>query len=113
MAFRPIHPGEHLAKELKEPGMSAAQLARNLAVLKNRVTSILNRQRAITGETALRFGTLLRDHSQVLAEPAEPVRYPLRPDEGRQVHRSASQIEAGGTHPPRLRSESRLQDALS
>jgi len=56
-----IHPGEHLAEELKELGMSAAGLARNLDVPTNRVTGILNGQRAITGDTALRlahfFGT--------------------------------------------------------
>lgn len=51
-----IHPGEHLAEELHELGMSAAQLARNLGVPTNRVTGILNRQRAITGDTALRLG---------------------------------------------------------
>jgi addiction module HigA family antidote len=57
----PIHPGEHLSVELTELGMSAAQLARNLAVPTNRVTAILNGQRSITGDTALRlahfFGT--------------------------------------------------------
>jgi len=56
-----IHPGEHLAEELKELGMSAAELARNLDVPTNRVTGILNGQRGITGDTALRlahfFGT--------------------------------------------------------
>ena len=56
-----IHPGEHLAEELKELGMSAAELARNLDVPTNRITGILNGQRAITGDTALRlahfFGT--------------------------------------------------------
>src|ERR1700675_4262742 len=56
-----IHPGEHLAEELKELGMSAAELARRLDVPTNRVTGILNGQRAITGDTALRlahfFGT--------------------------------------------------------
>ena len=61
MAIAPIHPGEHLAEELKELGMSAAALARNLQVPTNRVTGILNGQRAITGDTALRlshfFGT--------------------------------------------------------
>ena len=49
-----IHPGEHLAEELKELGMSAAELARKLDVPTNRVTGILNGQRAITGDTALR-----------------------------------------------------------
>ena len=56
-----IHPGEHLAEELKELGMSAAELARKLDVPTNRVTGILNGQRAVTGDTALRlahfFGT--------------------------------------------------------
>jgi len=61
MAVTAIHPGEHLAEELKELGMSAAELARKLGVPTNRITSILNGQRAITGDTALRlshfFGT--------------------------------------------------------
>jgi addiction module HigA family antidote len=55
MARKPIHPGEHLREELKELGMSAAELARRLNVPTNRVTSILNSQRAITGDTALRL----------------------------------------------------------
>jgi len=61
MAAMAIHPGEHLAEELKELGMSAAELARKLEVPTNRITSILNGQRAVTGDTALRlshfFGT--------------------------------------------------------
>ena len=56
MAVIVIHPGEHLAEELKELGMSAAELARQLRVPTNRVTGILNGQRAITGDTALRPG---------------------------------------------------------
>jgi len=36
--------------------MSAAELARQLKVPTNRVTGILNGQRAITGDTALRLG---------------------------------------------------------
>ena len=60
MSVTAIHPGEHLAMELKELGMSAAELARLLDVPTNRITAILNGQRA-TGDTALRlahfFGT--------------------------------------------------------
>ena len=61
MARIAIHPGEHLAEELDALTMSAAELARRLKVPTNRVTEILNGQRAITGDTALRlahfFGT--------------------------------------------------------
>ena len=61
MGRRPIHPGEHLAEELEVLDMSAAELARQLKVPTNRVTAILNGQRAVTGDTALRlahfFGT--------------------------------------------------------
>lgn len=61
MARIAIHPGEHLAEELDALNMSAAELARQLKVPTNRVTEILNGQRAITGDTALRlahfFGT--------------------------------------------------------
>ncbi len=61
MARSAIHPGEHLAEQLKELGMSAAALGRQLKVPTNRVTGILNGQRAITGDSALRlahfFGT--------------------------------------------------------
>ena len=61
MAVIAIHPGEHLSEELQTLDMSAAELARNLGVPTNRITQILNGQRAITGDTALRlahfFGT--------------------------------------------------------
>lgn len=61
MPITAIHPGEHLSEELRELGMSAAELARQLDVPTNRITEILNGRRAITGDTALRlahfFGT--------------------------------------------------------
>jgi len=61
MTRRPIHPGEHLREELETLQMSAAELSRQLGVPTNRVTNILNGQRSITGDTALRlahfFGT--------------------------------------------------------
>src|SRR6266576_3819428 len=56
MARLAIHPGDQLAEELKALDMSAAELARQLKVPTNRVTGILNGQRAITGDTALRLG---------------------------------------------------------
>ena len=61
MAVMAIHPGEHLAEELRELRKSAAELARQLKVPTNRITEILHGQRAVTGDTALRlahfFGT--------------------------------------------------------
>ncbi|MDR3792391.1 MAG: HigA family addiction module antitoxin [Terracidiphilus sp.] len=56
MSIQAIHPGEHLAAELEELGLSASELARRLDVPPNRITSILKGQRAITGDTALRLG---------------------------------------------------------
>ena len=56
MGRAPIHPGEHLAEQLGELGMSAAGLARQLGVPTNRITAILNGERAVTGDTALRLG---------------------------------------------------------
>jgi addiction module HigA family antidote len=52
----PIHPGEILSEELEEIGISAAELARQLNIPTNRITGILNGQRAVTADTALRLG---------------------------------------------------------
>jgi addiction module HigA family antidote len=56
MARTAIHPGEHLAEELEELGLSAAEFSRQIDVPVNRVTGILNGQRGITADTALRLG---------------------------------------------------------
>ena len=59
--MRPVHPGEVLAEELQELGLSANALANALGVPTNRITAILKGQRGITADTALRlsryFGT--------------------------------------------------------
>ncbi len=60
--MRPIHPGEILREEFLTPlDMSANRLAMALHVPANRITAILNGERGITAETALRlaryFGT--------------------------------------------------------
>ena len=56
MARSPIHPGEILADEIKELGISASELARSLHIPPNRITQILKGQRGITADTALRLG---------------------------------------------------------
>ncbi len=56
MAREPIHPGEILADELTELGISATELARQIKVPANRISQILSAKRSITADTALRLG---------------------------------------------------------
>lgn len=51
-----IHPGEHLAEELRVIGISATELARQIDVPVNRITAIIRGTRGITADTALRLG---------------------------------------------------------
>jgi antitoxin HigA-1 len=51
-----IHPGEILADELTELGVSPTELSRLMNVPPNRVTQIIHGRRGITGDTALRLG---------------------------------------------------------
>jgi addiction module HigA family antidote len=51
-----IHPGEILADELTELGVTPTELSRQLSVPANRITQIIQGKRAITGDTALRLG---------------------------------------------------------
>ena len=59
--MRPVHPGEILREELDGLGLSANALSKALGVPVNRVTMILNGQRGVSADTALRlaryFGT--------------------------------------------------------
>ena len=59
--MKPVHPGEVLRDELEELGLSANVLSKALGVPANRVTMILNGQRGVSADTALRlaryFGT--------------------------------------------------------
>lgn len=50
-----IHPGKVLAEELAEIGVSPTELARQIDVPPNRISQIINKKRAITGDTALRL----------------------------------------------------------
>lgn len=51
-----IHPGEILADELEDIGVTPTELSRQIAVPPNRITQIIQGKRAITGDTALRLG---------------------------------------------------------
>jgi addiction module HigA family antidote len=51
-----VHPGEVLADELEEIGVTPTELARQLAVPPNRISQIIQGKRAVSGDTALRLG---------------------------------------------------------
>lgn len=53
--MRPVHPGEILKEEIETLGLSARAFASALDVPPNRVTAILNEERAVTADTALRL----------------------------------------------------------
>ncbi len=59
--IHPIHPGEILAEELSDIGVTPTELARQVDVPANRISEIIRGRRSITGDTALRlahwFGT--------------------------------------------------------
>lgn len=56
MFKRAVHPGVILKDELEELGISLTEFARQIDVPANRVSQIIGGKRAITGDTALRFG---------------------------------------------------------
>ena len=60
--MKPLHPGEVLREEFLQPmGITAYRLAKDINVPVNRITGIVNEDRAISADTALRlsryFGT--------------------------------------------------------
>ena len=59
MARDAIHPGEFLADELEEIGITATELSRQIGVPPNRVLGIVHGDRSITADTALRLGQFL------------------------------------------------------
>ena len=60
----PIHPGQILREDLADEGVSLNQLARDLRVPMNRISAIVNGQRAITADTAMRLARYFGTSSQ-------------------------------------------------
>ena len=52
----PIHPGEQLADELSEIGMSSDTLAQQIQASSERIAAVLDGRRGICGDLALRLG---------------------------------------------------------
>ena len=78
-----LHPGEHLARELEEHGMSAAELARRVRVPVASITALLTGQDAITIDMAVRLAHVLgpsarfwrdlQDHFDLALKTSKPV----------------------------------------
>ena len=63
--FPPIHPGEILLTEFLEPlGISQYRLAKDTGVTPRRINEIVHGRRAITADTALRFGRFFNMEAQ-------------------------------------------------
>lgn len=61
----PVSPGDVLLHEFMEPlGLSARAVGRSIDAPANRVTEIINGERAITADTALRFERLFGASAQ-------------------------------------------------
>jgi addiction module HigA family antidote len=52
----PIHPGNFLRDELAALGLSARKFAEHIQVPHNAVTGIINGERSVSAEMAIRFG---------------------------------------------------------
>ena len=63
--MRPVHPGEILREELETLDLSANALSKALGVPVNRITAILNGQRGVTADTALRLARYFETTPQV------------------------------------------------
>lgn len=54
--MRAVHPGQILKEELDGLGVTLTEFARQIDVPANRISQIISGRRAVTGDTALRFG---------------------------------------------------------
>lgn len=83
---RTEHPGEILKKRLSASGFSAAALSRWLNVPTNRVTSIINGERSITGDTALRLAHFFKTPPEFwLTRQAEYELYKVMKEKGTEI----------------------------
>jgi addiction module HigA family antidote len=97
MARPPIHPGEILADELKELGVTPTELSRQLKVPTNRITQIIHGRRGITGDTALRLGHWFGTSAQFWLNLQSA--YDIRLAEqrlGREIERLPTRLDAPG-----------------
>ena len=85
-----IHPGEILADELTELGVTPTELSRQINVPPNRVTQIIHGRRGITGDTALRLGHWFGTSAQFWLNLQSAYDIRVAGGEGRAGNRAAS-----------------------
>jgi len=56
MTREAIHPGEFLADEIEQIGITATELSRQIDVPPNRISQIIRAKRDLTADTTLRLG---------------------------------------------------------
>ncbi len=96
MSREAIHPGEFLTDELKEIGMTAAELARIVNVPANRISQIIAGKRNITADTALRLGRYFGTDPQIWMNLQKTYELDLAKSElGAEIH-AIPQRAAGG-----------------
>ena len=61
----PIHPGQVLRSVLGEAGLSANAAALALRIPANRLTAIINGQRGVSADTAMRLGRFFRTSAEM------------------------------------------------
>ena len=64
--MKPVHPGEVLREDFLTPmGITAYRLAKDIDVPVNRITGIVNEDRAISADTALRLSRYLGTSAKI------------------------------------------------
>ena len=92
--MRPVHPGEILCEELETLGLSDNELAKALDVSPDCITAILNGQRDVTADIALRLARYFGTTPQVWLNLAEDLRTVPSRDRGGPAHRRARETSA-------------------
>ena len=85
---------KHLAEELSELRIERGGTARQLGVPTNRITEILNRRRAITGDTALRLAHFFGTSAEFWLNLQSLYEIRMAEQRSREVHPGVTHAEA-------------------
>lgn len=93
--IRPVHPGEYLNEILEELQLSQQRVARDIGVAPTRISQLVNGQRPVTAELALRLGRYFRQSPRFWLNLQSRFDMDMTEDEiGAQVAREVRPFEA-------------------